>query len=85
MTMGVNLTLITLKLTATELEILTGLAADQLFRREFIDSRLPGFKSNTPELNVGKQLVQRMRLAAGGPAARREIHVCPSVPSRQNP
>jgi len=61
--------LITLKFTATELEILTGLAADQLFRKEFIDSRLPGFRSNTPELDVGKKLVQRMRLAAGGPGA----------------
>lgn len=67
---GLNLTLITLKFTLTELQILTGLAADQLFRKEFIDSRLPGFKSNTPELNVGKQLVQKMRLAAGAPTAR---------------
>lgn len=80
------MTLITLKFTAMELDILTGLAADQLFRKEFIDSRMPGFKSNAPELNVGKQLVQRMRLAAGGPAARREIGF-PSVRaiSRQNP
>jgi hypothetical protein len=70
--------LITLKFTATELQILTGLAADQLFRKEFIDSRLPGFKSNVPELNVGKQLVQRMRLAAGGPAARRDTFVSPT-------
>lgn len=67
---GANLLLITLKSTAMELQILTGLAADQLFRNEFIDSRLPGFKSNAPELNVGKQLVQRMRLAAGGQPAR---------------
>ena len=59
--------MITLKFTATELEILTGLAADQLFRKEFIDSRLPGFRSNAPELDVGKKLVQRMRLAAGRP------------------
>jgi hypothetical protein len=74
-----NLTLITLKLTVTELQILTGLAADQLFRKEFIDSRLPGFRSNAPELNVGKQLVQRMRLAAGDPPVRRETFVSPNV------
>ena len=73
------MTLITLKFTLTELQILTGLAADQLFRREFIDSKLPGFKSNAPDLNVGKQLVQRMRLAAGGPAARPETVAFPSV------
>lgn len=59
------MTLITLKFTTTELDILTDLAADQLFRKEFIDSRMPGFKSNAPELHVGKQLVQRMRAAAG--------------------
>jgi hypothetical protein len=75
------LTLITLKLTATELQILTGLAADQLFRKEFIDSRLPGFTSNAPELNIGKQLVQRMRLAAGGPPPREQTLVSPSVRS----
>jgi len=56
---------ITLKLTVSELDILIGLAADQLFRKEFIDCRLPGFTSNAPDLQVGKQLVQRMRLAAG--------------------
>ncbi len=48
-----------------ELSILTGLASDQLFRKEFIDSRMPGYKLNAPEMSVGKQLVQRMRLAAG--------------------
>lgn len=63
------MTQITLKFTATELRILIALASDQLFRTEFIDSRLPGFKSNTPDLNIGKQLVQRMRFAAGAPTA----------------
>lgn len=75
------MTLITLKFTASELQILTGLAADQLFRKEFIDSRLPGFTSNAPELNIGKQLVQRMRLAAGGPPPRQETLVAPNVRS----
>jgi hypothetical protein len=56
---------ITLRFTATELDILLRLAADQLFRKEFIDSRLPGCQSDSAELTVGKQLVQRMRLAAG--------------------
>ena len=81
------MTLITLKFTLTELQILTGLAADQLFRKEFIDSRLPGFKHNVPELNVGKQLIQRMRLAAGGPAARTATAAFPSVRAtgRQTP
>ncbi|HWB54228.1 MAG TPA: hypothetical protein VG722_08545 [Tepidisphaeraceae bacterium] len=69
--------LINLKFTAVELKILIGLAADQLFRQEFIDSRLPGFKVNGSELNVGKQLVQRMRLAAGVVPARQETAAFP--------
>ena len=46
--------LITLKVTVKELELLTTLAADQLFRREFIDPRLPGSNSNPAELSLGK-------------------------------
>jgi hypothetical protein len=56
------MTLITVKLTSRELELLTTLASDQLFRREFIDTRLPGFKSNPGDLSLGKKLVERMRL-----------------------
>jgi hypothetical protein len=55
------LTRITVKLTSKELELLTSLASDQLFRLEFIDSRLPGYNSNLPELGLGKQLVARLR------------------------
>ncbi|MBI3679109.1 MAG: hypothetical protein HY235_01685 [Acidobacteria bacterium] len=53
--------LITLKITARELELLTTLASDQLFRREFIDPRMPGYKSNTAEVSLGKALVARLR------------------------
>ncbi len=38
------MTLITLKLTIEELELLTTLAADQIFRREFIDPRMPAIE-----------------------------------------
>jgi hypothetical protein len=55
------MTRITVKFTAKELELLTSLAADQLFRREFIDSRLPGFRWNAAELSLGKQLVERLK------------------------
>lgn len=55
-------TLITLKLTAPEIELLISLASDQLFRREFIDPRLPGYKSNPAEVSLGKKLVERLRL-----------------------
>jgi hypothetical protein len=53
---------LTLKLTAKELELLCGLASHQLFRREFIDARLPGFESNPAELSLGKQLIERLRM-----------------------
>jgi hypothetical protein len=52
----------TLKLTTRELELLSSLASDQMFRREFIDPRMPGYKSNPAELSLGKQLVQRLRV-----------------------
>jgi len=53
---------ITLKLTDQELGLLTNLAADQLFRREFIDPKMPGYKFNPAELSLGKKLVERLRL-----------------------
>jgi hypothetical protein len=56
--------IITLKLTDQELGLLTNLAADQLFRREFIDPKMPGYKFNPGELSLGKKLVERMRLTA---------------------
>jgi hypothetical protein len=55
---------ITVKLTSQELGLLTTLASDQLFRREFIDPRMPGYKFNPAELSLGKKLVDRLRLVA---------------------
>jgi len=56
------MTQISVKFTTHEIELLSSLASDQLFRREFIDSRLPGFRSNPGDLSLGKKLVERMRL-----------------------
>ena len=53
--------IITLKLTTTELELLTTLVADQLFRKEFIDPKMPGYKSNADEMSLGKALIGRLR------------------------
>ena len=58
------MTLITVKLSVNELELLSTLASDQLFRREFIDPRLPGYKFNPTEVSLGKKLVERLRLTA---------------------
>jgi hypothetical protein len=55
------MTIVSLKLTITELELLTALASDQLFRREFIDPKLPGHRPNSEEVARGKALVARMR------------------------
>lgn len=55
---------ITVKFTAKEIELLSGLVSDQLFRREFIDSRLPGSSSDSSELTVGKKLAARLRSIA---------------------
>ena len=56
---------VALKLTLEELRLLTTLASDQVFRRQFIDPRMPGHKTNSEEMNMGKALVARMRLMLG--------------------
>jgi hypothetical protein len=52
----------TLKLTMEELKLLASLASDQLFRRQFIDPKMPGHRTNTEEIGLGKALVARMRV-----------------------
>ena len=61
------MTQISVKFTTYEIELLSSLASDQLFRREFIDPRLPGYKSNPADLSLGKKLVERMRLLVDRP------------------
>jgi len=63
--------LITLKLTAAELKVLTMLASDQLFRMEFIDPKMPGFHPDAEGLRLGKALVGRLRLMNGEPNIRK--------------
>jgi len=58
----------TLKLTLKELEVLATLASDQLFRRQFIDPKMPGFKQNPEEMSLAKALVARLRLMLDGTA-----------------
>ena len=52
---------INVKLTPKEIELLVSLASDQLFRREFIDPKMPGYKGNSAEVSQGKALVSRLR------------------------
>lgn len=50
-----------LEFTAEELGALTSLAADQLFRKQFIDPKMPGFAPNHEELDLCKNVVGRLR------------------------
>jgi hypothetical protein len=56
-----GVTLMNAELTIGELELLITLAADQLFRREFIDPKMPGHKNNPGEISLGKTLLGRLR------------------------
>ncbi len=64
--------LITIKLTHGDLELLASLASDQLFRREFVEPRMPGRKPNFSEIRRGKILVERMRSLLDPASARRK-------------
>lgn len=55
------MTRITLKLTAQERDLLASLASDQLFRREFIDPKMPSYKRNIEEVRLRKELVARLK------------------------
>lgn len=65
------MTTINIKLTIKELELLTTLASDQLFRREFIDPKMPGYKTDSGEISLGKGLVARLRFLLNPGAPRR--------------
>lgn len=52
-----------IELTQQELLLAITLMADQLFRREFIDPKMPGYKGDPSELALGKGLVLRLKSA----------------------
>ena len=47
---------IKIEVTLEELLLLTTLMSDQLFRREFIDPKMPGYKGDPAELATGKEI-----------------------------
>jgi hypothetical protein len=63
--------IITMKFTTKELALLTTLASDQLFRREFIDPRMPGYRTDSGEIHLAKVLVTRLRTILDPSSARR--------------
>ena len=67
-------------LTLEELRLLASLASDQLFRRQYIDPKMPGYKGSPEEVLIGKALVNRMRLIIdethkAGSTLVRDVHV----------
>ncbi len=54
---------LTFEFTVEELTALTDMASNQLFRKQFIDPKMPGFVPNSEELGLCKNLVGRLRSA----------------------
>jgi hypothetical protein len=54
---------LTIEFTVEELSALTDMASNQLFRKQFIDPKMPGFVPNNEELGLCKNLVGRLRTA----------------------
>ena len=52
---------VTFEFTVEELGVLSTMASDQLFRKQFIDSKMPGYRPNREELDLCKSLVGRLR------------------------
>ena len=52
---------LTVEFTPEELGALTNLAADQLFRKQFIDPKMPGYRENPDEMDLCKNVVSRLR------------------------
>lgn len=69
---------IKVELSLDELLLLTTLVSDQLFRNEFIDPKMPGYKGDPADLAMGKEVLARLKAiikqasdAPGGAASRR--------------
>jgi len=59
------------------------LASDQLFRRQFIDPRMPGYKGSPEEVEIGKALVGRMRLVIDEDGRHVTAALAQSQPSKE--
>lgn len=53
--------MIRVEFSVAELDLLTTLASDQLFRIEFIDPKMPGYKADNDKIGVSKHLISRLR------------------------
>jgi len=77
-----NMKRINFTVTVEELRLLSSLASDQLFRRQFIDPRMPGYKGSPEEVDLGKALVGRMRLVIDEGTRHISSALTPNPPSK---
>ena len=73
---------ISFTLTVEELRLLASLASDQLFRRQFIDPRMPGYRGSPEEVDLGKALVSRMQLIVDQRTRHPTLFLAQSLPSK---
>jgi hypothetical protein len=52
---------VTVKMATEDLKLLLKLAGDQLFREEFINPKMPGFRSNKESIDRAKGLITRLQ------------------------
>jgi hypothetical protein len=76
---------IKIEVTPQELMLVTTLLSDQLFRREFIDPKMPGYKGDPVELAMGKDLVLRLKSMAREAAGLAAVAASRHAPSHLSP
>jgi hypothetical protein len=76
---------IKIEVTLEELSLVTTLLSDQLFRREFIDPKMPGYKGDPAELAMGKDLVLRLKSIAREASGSAVFAVSRRAPSHLSP
>ncbi len=76
---------IKIEVTLEELLLLTTLMSDQLFRREFIDPKMPGYKGDPAEVARGKELVFRLKSVARGASGLPMVAESRRAPSHLSP
>ena len=72
---------IRIELTLEELLLVSTLLSDQLFRREFIDPKMPGYRGDPAELAVGKDLALRLKSMAREASGSGGVNASKRVPS----
>ena len=76
---------IKIEVTLQELLLVTTLLSDQLFRREFIDPKMPGYKGDPAELAMGKDLVLRLKAIARQASGPADTNASRRAPSHLSP